>query len=157
FDNRTLVSGGSDRTLRLWDALTGRELRTFSNRDGSGSLSLFVSPDGRVLPLVSVCPKNSRHALREACSGRAICELHSDWGRGTFALSPDSRVLATWWAFIEMATGTEIAPSPDAHRGGIRSLAFSADGRLLATGGNDTSILIWDWQRLCHLTGEGKP
>src|SRR5262249_55502843 len=59
FDNRTLVSGGSDRTLRLWDALTGRELRTFSNRDGSGSLSLFVSPDGRVLPLVSVCPKNS--------------------------------------------------------------------------------------------------
>ncbi|MDR2135875.1 MAG: hypothetical protein LBO76_04595 [Treponema sp.] len=43
-DGRTVLSGSGDHTLKLWDAATGRDLRTLEGNAGSVN-SVAFSPD----------------------------------------------------------------------------------------------------------------
>jgi eukaryotic-like serine/threonine-protein kinase len=52
----------------------------------------------------------------------------------------------------DLATWVEVASVP-AHRSHILGLAFSPDGRTLATGGTDQVILLWDVASLAGRTG----
>src|SRR5262249_43062306 len=55
----------------------------------------------------------------------------------------DNTVVRLW----EVATGRELH-CLQGHRGRVISLSFSVDGKRLASGGLDTSILIWDLTRV---------
>ncbi len=44
----TLVSGSSDKTIKLWNPLTGKEIRTLDT--GSGYIyAIAISPDGETI------------------------------------------------------------------------------------------------------------
>ena len=45
-DGRRAVSASYDKTLRLWDLTTGREMHRFAGHEGAVSC-VAVSPDGR--------------------------------------------------------------------------------------------------------------
>jgi WD40 repeat protein len=47
-DGRTLVSGSSDDTIKIWNMATGEQIRTLSGHS-KGILSVAISPDGRTL------------------------------------------------------------------------------------------------------------
>jgi WD40 repeat protein len=44
-DGRLVLSGSIDKTMRLWDAQTGQQLRSFSHPSGVNRVAF--SPDGR--------------------------------------------------------------------------------------------------------------
>jgi hypothetical protein len=52
---------------------------------------------------------------------------------------------------METFTGRVVTTLPAGHRGRLRALAFSPDGRTLATGGSDSAILLWDCDALSGL------
>jgi len=45
-DGRTALASGSDRTFKLWEVFTGKELRTFEGH-WDAVRSVAFSPDGR--------------------------------------------------------------------------------------------------------------
>ena len=45
-DGRTALSGSVDKTLKLWDLASGKELRTFTGHSDVVS-SVAIAPDGR--------------------------------------------------------------------------------------------------------------
>jgi RNA polymerase sigma factor (sigma-70 family) len=133
--------------LYLWDLATGKEVRRFAAEPGGFNFVAF-SPDGKSLITTglegTVClwdPATGKERRRFAADKQAA--FHA------WALSPDGKTLATarrgesviyLW---ELATGKERWRFTG-HRGEVRSLAFSPDGKALASGSEDTTILVWD-------------
>jgi WD40 repeat protein len=150
-------------TVTLWEAATARELCSVKVPQGQ-VYRLDFSPDGKLLaavsdvagrankhaihlwPLLKAGPPKSGPALRVG-PHRLLAEGLSYWVRA-LAFSPDGRALALpddrgAVRVLETATGQERLRFTG-HLGQISALSFSPDGRRLASGGFDTTILVWD-------------
>jgi WD40 repeat protein len=144
-DGRLLASGSEDRTIKLWDVATGREVRTLTGHTDR-VWSVAFSPDGRLLASGS---DDYTIKLWEVATGSLVRSLtgHTD-DVESVAFSPDGRLLASGsldntiklW---EVATGS-LVRSLTGHTSGVSSVAFSPDGRLLASGSDDGTIKLWD-------------
>jgi WD40 repeat protein len=163
-DERSLVVWTGDGKARVWDVTTGKGTRQVAYTDavkssliptpiavgGGPTISYFtaaVSPDGR---LIAFGTPNDLIAVHNLISGVEVCRVEKlTQGVGCLAFSPDGRTLA-WGSradpkvhLLEVATGKERRAFAG-HRGGVASLTFAADGRRLVSGGNDTTLLVWD-------------
>ncbi|HKB01644.1 MAG TPA: sigma-70 family RNA polymerase sigma factor [Gemmataceae bacterium] len=119
--------------------------------------TLVVSPDGALAACIlsagwgPSATMKDRIALCDGRTGKAIRR----WGdsgkqsRGyeAMAFSPDSRLLASADGYDvhiwEVATGKEVRACRG-HRNEIENLAFSGNGRRLASASHDSTVLIWD-------------
>ena len=91
-DGRTLATGSWDKTARLWEVATGKEIAVLRGHEDAVS-SVAFSPDGRTLATGSA-DKTAR--LWEVATGKEIAVLrgHED-AVSSVAFSPDGRTLAT--------------------------------------------------------------
>jgi WD40 repeat protein len=160
-DGRWLVSGGLDKTAKLWDAIDGSELRAFTGK--LYFTSVDFSPDGRLLALAATNgpPINdakqvrSSIALGDPAQSSELRSLTEHEGQVFFLkFSPDGHCLASTdgaaainlW---DVTSGNIIKIIKQSWirsnlLGGARgsSLAFSPDGRFLAT--RSWPATLWD-------------
>ena len=150
-DGKTIASASLDKTVKLWDAATGKEIFTL-NGHSSVVYSVAFSPDGKTIASASL---DNTVKLWDAATGKEISTLPSERyannghssGVISVAFSPDGKTIASasrdntvkLW---DAATGKSIS-SLNGHSDSVNSVAFSPDGKTIASASLDNTVKLW--------------
>ena len=170
-DGKRLASCGQNHAIKLWDVPTGQEV--FTRQDHTGHVfGIAFRPDGRQLASAS---EDRTVKLWDADTGRVLRTLRGHAGEvycvsyrpnGKRLASAGSDSLRVW----DVETGKLLLtlndrvgqpgmpPPPRSALAGGRCIAYSPDGRRLASGGQgiDSQVTVWDaqtGQRVASLAG----
>lgn len=162
--------GTASAHIALLDVATGKELRAADvplpgnvNPRAPATANVAFSPDSRFIALPGV---DGNVIVVRAESGKEYRRLALSGITGTIAaiaFSPDGRTVAVAHGgeqamgpmgellppsagrieVFERASG-KLRAEFTAHLGGVNCLAFAPDGLTLATGGADTTVILWD-------------
>jgi WD40 repeat protein len=147
-DGRMLATGSVDRTVKLWDVETARELATFKH---SRIWSLAFSPDGKKLAAAGY---DGSVKLWDPVTRNEIAVMKID-AMANLAFSPDGQRLAVTSAggatiMWDVAKKQEIGRYQ--HARGVLSAMFSPDGKWLVIGYRDHTARLYDAMTGVELT-----
>ncbi|MGO9465529.1 MAG: hypothetical protein ACLQVF_15405 [Isosphaeraceae bacterium] len=166
-----LIAAAGGRSVRLWDAATGRLVRELSPREKDRVFSVAFSPSDNRLLAVGYGGRadESYVALWDIDAGRELARLagttdrsdfpkdENKWPVGALGFSRDGKYLVAGFG-SKYFFGPDVDPNPlkvwevatrrlirrlDGHTNRCVSLDFSRDGTLLASGGHDGRAIIW--------------
>jgi WD40 repeat protein len=162
-DGKHLVSGGQDKTVRVWDSETGRQLFTLAEHKGPVT-SLAISADGKSLASTSQDKTVKLWNMETGkCSRTRLHSYQVDW----VALNPNGKSVASgsnnppsqlWnkngtpggltsnMMIWNAATG-DIIDRNGIIPGGARTALYSTDGTCLYTIGREGKLTAWDTTR----------
>lgn len=124
-NGRLLASGSYDRTIKLWDPATGALKHTLEGHSG-GVVSVAFSPNGQLIASGS-CDETIK--IWDSNIGTLRYTIDGQSGKSYLELSK---------------TATEIPAESRSGLHSINSVAFSRNGKLLASGVTDGSVKLWD-------------
>ncbi len=159
-DNTILTIGGGPGEINLWDVKTGEKLGTLHDPFVGDATSFVFTHDGSILAArysgrIRFWDMKTQKQLYTILAEKVIFV-------DILTFSPDGRILLTskW----NHKSGSQIQlwdvnaerelSKLTGHHEKIETMEFSHDGTMLATGGKDGSILLWDMQKIIDKIGK---
>jgi WD40 repeat protein len=156
-DGRRVLTASRDKTARIWDAVTGRELVVLKGHDGAVMAASF-SPNDRLVLTLSQVDGTAR--VWDAATGKELRQLTSPrksgvggtvHGFGSARFSRDGKLIVTAFGeYPEMTaqvwetqTGKQLQVLTG-HQGPIGSAEFNHDGSRILTAALDATARIWE-------------
>ncbi|WP_278470117.1 c-type cytochrome domain-containing protein [Gimesia maris] len=157
-DRKWLATGSYDQNIILWDIASGKQVRSLTGHNGA-IFDLAFSPDSTTLASASA---DATVKVWQVSTGKRLDTLSqplkeqysvtfSPDGNFILAAGADNRIRK--WRFISR-TSAKINPliyARFAHENPVTQIAFSPDGKLLASISDDQSLKIWDASQLILL------
>lgn len=137
--NGKKLACGREDAIYLWDTVTDNKIRVLiPERLSRNNMTLLFSPDSTIL--LSACNGtiiNFAPGEIKLPDGAYVTGFYSLYGGGTFQL----------WD----TNSGELLTTLTGHTDVIDAFAFSSDGKTLATGSWDGTILLWNWAEISKI------
>jgi WD40 repeat protein len=144
-DGKTIVSGGGDGMIRLWDSSGNPIGQPIKGHQGKVN-SVAFSPDCKtivsgdrygIIRLWNTRGKPINQPIK-GHQGRVNSVAFSPDGK-TIVSGSDDKTIRLW-----DTKGKPINQPIKGHQGRVNSVAFSPDGKTIVSGGSDGAIRLWD-------------
>jgi WD40 repeat protein len=144
-DGQKAVSGSGDKTLKVWELNTGKQLFTLTGHDDWVN-AVAITPDGQKAVSGSW---DKTLKVWELNTGKQLFTLtgHDDWVNAV-AITPDGQkavsgsgdnTLKVW----ELNTGKQLF-TLTGHDNIVQAVAITPDGQKAVSGSGDKTLKVWD-------------
>ena len=145
-DQKILASGSADRSIKLWDAQTGKLLKTLQGHR-SWVWGITISPDSKFLAsgsydhTIKLWDLESGECLQTLLGhpSSVLAVRFSHDGKTLFSSGYD-KLIKHW--HLETGNCLHTWEADSSNR--VWAMAISPNSQHLATGGDDTSVKLWD-------------